>query len=134
MALLDLQTQKSVAQVLTATANSTDLFDAGAAVDMGGSPRPFKTGLYVSAVSGTAPTLAALLVGADDSAFSTNKITIATIASHTPVAGTHVRAAIAPHTPKRYYRWEYTVGGTTPSITVTDLGFYLDDQTTIPLV
>lgn len=140
MAMLDFATQKSVAQVLTATANSTDYSDMLAAVDMGAgfAGRAFAAGLYVSAVSGTAPTLAAVLVGADDAAFTVNKITVAAlnngVALAPPVAGTTYRVKIAPHVAKRYYRWEYTVGGTTPSITVTDLGFYLDEQTTVPLV
>lgn len=137
MAMLDFAAQKSVAQVLAATGNSTDYSDMLAAVDLGAGygGKALASGLYVSAVSGTGPTLAAALVGADDSAFSTNKITIASIAALAPpVAGSTYRVKIAPHAPKRYYRWEYTVGGTTPSITVTDLGFYLDEQTTQPLV
>lgn len=136
MAMLDLQTQKSQAQVVAANGNSTDYFDAGAAVNMGEDAK-MRAGLYVSAVSGTGPTLAAVLVGADDSGFATNKITVAAlnngVALAPPVAGSTYRVAIASHAPKRYYRWEFTVGGTTPSFTISDLGFYMDEQSTLPL-
>jgi hypothetical protein len=131
--ILDQQLIFSDAQVLTATANSTNLVDQGASRDLGRGVR-LTFIMHVSAVSGTSPTIAALLVGADDAAFATNKITLATIATLSPpVANTIYRAAPAslPNTPKRYLRVEYTIGGTTPSVTVTAT-LVLDDQTTQP--
>jgi hypothetical protein len=131
--ILDQQLIFSDAQVLTATANSTNLVDQGASRDLGRGVR-LTFIMHVSAVSGTSPTIAALLVGADDAAFATNKITLATIATLSPpVANTIYRAVPAslPNTPKRYLRVEYTIGGTTPSVTVTAT-LVLDDQTTQP--
>lgn len=128
--LLDQQLVMSDSQVLTATANSTNIIDAVASRNIG-SGEPVKVIAQVSAVSGTSPTLVMNFVGADDVGFSTNKITIAT---NTPTlvsaqAAALVRFGIPSHTAKRFYRMEYTVGGTTPSVTVI-AGIAFDEQTT----
>lgn len=127
---MDKENLCSDAQALTGTANSSDLIDMGGAVNLGGAsghrPKPF---VHISAKSGTTPTIAILLVGADDSAFSTNKITIwnsGTLSD--PAVPSLVKGAIPSHTPKRYYRFEYTLGGTTPNFTVTS-GLVLDEPT-----
>jgi hypothetical protein len=125
MSVFDQQNLFSDSQVLTATANSSNLIDALVARNLGaGEPIFLLAGLI--AISGTSPTLTVNLVGADDPGFSTNKITIAT-ATPTLVSGTPQTVHLTPpsHTPKRYFRLEFTVGGTTPSITVI-AGFLFD--------
>lgn len=125
--ILDNQQFFSDAQVLTATGNSTNVVDLGGKRDLGAG-EPVKCIFQVSAVSGTAPTLAANLVGADDSAFTVNKVTAAVLNSVTPVANTLYHVGIQAIPPKRYYQIEYTVGGTTPSITVS-ASLTKDEQT-----
>lgn len=125
----DDQLMVSRAQVLTATANSTDLIDMGAARSLGAGQEFIPT-VVITANTGTSPTLTVALVGADDSAFSTNKITIDSV-TPTLVSGTAfgiVRMTARAHMPKRFYRYEYTVGGTSPSITIT-AGFAANEQT-----
>jgi hypothetical protein len=116
--IFDQQNLFSDSQVLTATANSTNLIDALTARNLGAGEPLFLVAALI-AISGTSPTLTVNLVGADDSGFSTNKITIAS-ATPTLVSGVAQMVHLTPpsHTPKRYYRLEYTVGGTGPSITV----------------
>ena len=118
--MLDDQLTVSRSQVVTATGNSTDYIDMGAARSLGAGQEVVPM-LDITAVSGTAPTLTAALVGADDAAFSLNKITIDTV-TPTLVSGTpngFVRMTARAHLPKRFYRFEYTVGGTAPSITLS---------------
>lgn len=71
----------------------------------------------VSAKANADNTLAYNLVGADDAAFTQNKITVLAVpATNIPaVSGHHAR--IPHHTPKRFFRLESTFGGTGPSIT-----------------
>lgn len=128
--LLDAQLAPSNPQVLTATANSTDYIDFLAGKNLGWSASGKPSGAFVEigAVTGTSPTLTVNLVGADDSAFSVNKITLAT-ATPTLTSGQsygRLNMAIASHTPKRYVRFEYTVGGTTPNITIVHAGLAWD--------
>jgi VCBS repeat-containing protein len=115
----------SISQAVTATGNSTDYIDVTAALNLGAGEIP-KAILQVSAVSGTSPTLTVKLVGADDSGFSTNKVTIGAIVDNITAAGLY-RIPIGNVARKRYYRLEYTVGGTTPSFTCT-LCIAKDDQ------
>lgn len=130
MALMDVQAEFYEKVTVTATGNS-DIYDAGGAVNLGESGK-CKLLTFLASVGGTGPTLAYNLVGADDAAFSSNKITIAAVASHTPVNG-YERVAIPNHTRKRFFRLELTVGGTSPTMQITS-GIVLDEQTTIPLV
>lgn len=115
----------SNAQVITATGNSTDLIDALGAFNLGADQVPHFI-LNVSAVSGTSPTMTVNLVGADDSAFSTNKVTIGAITTSITAVGNY-RIPVASVARKRYYRLEYTIGGTSPSFTAT-LCVARDDQ------
>lgn len=129
--MLDDQNLVSRSQVVTATGNSTDYIDHGVARSLGAANR-LNILIDITAVSGTSPTLTINWVGADDSAFSVNKITISTV-TPTLVSGTPngiVRIGCPAHMPKRYMRAEYTVGGTTPSITLT-VGLVENEQTEI---
>lgn len=138
MALLDLQNTftaptGSGTGSVAATGNS-DIIDMGASTNLGEKAR---LGLLVhlSRKSGTTPTIAYNLVGADDAAFSVNKITImarATVSD--PAVPSYVRDAIPNHVAKRYFRLEYTIGGTESPYFDVNAALVLDQQTTIPLV
>lgn len=113
----------SDAVALTASANS-DVKDMLAAVMLGAGARRMRCFLSFGAVApgGTTPTVSAALVGADDAAFSVNKITIG--ATSPPlISGTPVKdvweISVNQRAPKRFYRIEYTITGTSPTMTVT---------------
>lgn len=130
MALMDAQNLFSDAQALTVTAASTNYID-GSAARLSGNGEPLMVLAAITSVGGTSPTITAALEGADDTAFSTNKITLATV-TPTLVSGTAyglLKLAISPHAAKRYYRMYYTMGGTSPTVTIT-AGFALDVPTT----
>lgn len=129
--MLDDQLLVSRSQVVTATGNSTDYIDHGRAVSLGAGEE-MEIMINITAVSGTSPTLTVAWTGADDSAFSTNKITIATV-TPTLVSGTpngFVRVGVPAHLSKRYMRAEFTVGGTSPSITLS-VALVKNEQTEI---
>ena len=106
-------------QVVTASGNSTDAIDQLAARNLGAG-EPVRLAVNATAISGTAPTVQVKLVGADSEDFATNKITIFDSGTLSGlVAGKKIIDAPVPsHTPKRYLRLEYIVGGTTPSFTL----------------
>ncbi len=120
MSLLDFLFNFSTDQVLTATANSTNTYDAGVARKLfSGWQKKLGLVLNITAVSGTSPTLRARLVGADDAALTSNVIDIADSGTFTPVANTQKEIVIGPQaSAKRHYGIIYTVGGTSPSITL----------------
>ena len=113
---------------------STNVIDREAPTNLG-SGKPIHC--YVSfrgvAPTGTAPTLTAALVGADDAAFSVNKITIgqvspALVSGQVPTGNPEV--PIPSHVPKRFFRLEYTLGGTSPAMTVS--ADFVEDFQTMP--
>lgn len=117
--MFDQQLVFSDAQALTATAVSTNYVNGGAASNLG--VNPIRCLMTVTAKGASTPTIAAVLVGADDSAFSTNKITIgATTTLSDPTLGMY-EIPVRNHPPKKYYRVEYTLGGGggSPTFTVT---------------
>jgi hypothetical protein len=125
--MLDRQLMVSDSQVLAASGNSTDFIDFSAARNLGGGERIYPY-LAVEAKSGTAPTLRAVMVGADDEAFSVGRVNIYDTGVQTDPPLGFIRMAVPSHPPKRYVRFEYTLGGTTPSFTVT-AGLALSEQT-----
>lgn len=125
----DFALQMSTAQVLTATANSTDLVDTLAAHNPGAGGEVLRAILQVSAASGTTPTLAVNWVGADDIGFSVNKATMSTISG---VVAAGVYRFPVPQVAKRFWRLEYTIGGTTPSFTCTFLAVAEDHYSLTP--
>lgn len=125
-----LQGANNAGQVISATGNSTDYIDLGASTNLGGG-EPLRFNLNVLCNSSTSGTIACNLVGADDTGFSTNKITIAAIpTSAVLVAATQYtfHGGIPSHQPKRYLRFEYTVGGTLNATVIPSI--VKDDQTT----
>jgi len=119
MSMIDNALAVSSAQVVTATGNSTDYIDLLGAVNLGaGRLQDLATILQVTAVSGTTPTMTVKLVGADDSGFSTNKVTLGEYGTTINATGLY-RIPIGNVARKRYIRLEFVVGGTTPSFTLT---------------
>lgn len=127
-------------QALTASAASTNLIDLGATGtvlgapaalvrDIGkGNPIPIVIQLTVAA-GGTSPTIQ-VAVQVDDNASFSSATTVAT--SNTlsgGVAGDKLSINWVPQgTNERYVRLNYTLGGTSPTYTVT-AGIVLADQT-----
>lgn len=123
MAYVDAQLLFSDAQALTVTAVSTNIIDLGADRNIGiGRPMAIVTQLDVAADAGTADeTYTAQLQTDDNAAFSsaTSVGGVITITRGNP-AGTMfiVPLPIGTET-ERFLRLNYTLGGTTPSVTVT---------------
>jgi len=120
--LLDAQERYSSSQALTATAASTNLIDHLADRNLGvGHPVVVLIQLDVVATDGDADeTYVAAWQTDDNSSFSS----AATLASLTitrgDVAGTRYVAVAAPDaTFERYTRINYTLGGTTPTVTLS---------------
>jgi hypothetical protein len=90
---------------VTATANGTTVDNAVATTN--GSVAQ----IHVTAVSGTSPTMTAIVQ------HSTNGSTWATLGTFTAITGTTSEVITTTGTVNRYVRAQYTVGGTTPSIT-----------------
>ena len=126
--ILDQQQIFSDAQVITATANSTNIIDVLGKRDLGAGEQ-LRCVMQIKDNSTAVPTFTAALVGADDSGFSTNKITIGSITPTLTVGGAQLaHIGIPAHAGKRFFRIEYTItGGTSPSQTVT-AGFAHTEQ------
>lgn len=117
--ILDILNRYSNAQALTATAVSTDVLDHGVQRNIGiGEPMVVVVTVPV-ALAGTSPTFQVTLQTDDNSAFS-SPANIAMSASFTSLpAGSKVVLGVpATATFERYSRLSYTLGGTTPTITV----------------
>lgn len=107
----------SDAQDLTATADSTNHLDMGAAINLGAGEQMFLLLSFGDVVS--TATLAAALIGDDDDG-GTNAITVASLAAITPVDYSFVAVPIRRHSPKRYFKITYTIaGGSSPHIPTT---------------
>ena len=113
---------------------STNVIDRDVATNLGSGRQVH---CYISfrgvAPTGTAPTLSTALVGADDAAFSVNKIIIGTVspaltAGSVPTGNPEI--PIPSHVPKRFFRIEYTLGGTSPAMTVS--ADFVEDFQTMP--
>lgn len=119
--ILDAQALLSDAQALTATAASTNIYDAGADRDLGvGEPLGVAISVDVAAdFTSTNETYQFDIETDDNSSFSSATV----IARRIIVAGSLTAGARfvipLPHDNERYLRINYTLGGTTPTVTVT---------------
>ena len=124
MGMNDNQLYFSDAQALTASAVATNVIDTGAP-SMIGSGERLRCGLSLLGVApgGTLPTLTATLWGADDAAMSVNRVAIGavtpTLVSGTALTDPCIEIGVAIRVRKRYYRVEYVLGGTNPTMTVS---------------
>ena len=113
---LDAETRLLKAQTINETENSDNYYDAGAAAALG-QGEPIWALLQIASEADTDNTLVATIVGADDIAFSVNKVTVATISKAAADDVPFYRAVPIPaQYKKRYYRVEFAVGGTGPSM------------------
>ncbi len=119
--ILDAQNRYSNAQALTATAVSTDVIDHGSDRDLGiGEPMALMINTTVAPDAGTGDeTYVATLQTATDEAFS-SPVTLATITIDRDDAVNRIYAAGVPAdtTFLRFTRVNYTLGGTTPTVTL----------------
>lgn len=118
--ILDAQHLFSDAQALTATAASTNLIDFGSDRNIGiGEPMAVVVTVD-TALAGTSPTIN-IAVQMDDSAAFSSPVSVVTSQTYSALAqGAKVVIPIPPDTSgERFCRLNYTLGGTTPTITVT---------------
>lgn len=121
--IIDSQNLFSDAQALSATGASTNLIDLGAERRIG-SGEPMAAVVTVDvALAGTSPTFAVTVQSDDNSGFSSaaTVVTSATIsgAANAPAGAKFVVPLPSGFATERYIRLNYTLGGTTPTITVT---------------
>ncbi len=137
--LMSKQQNFSEAQALTATAVSTNTIDLGATYTVLGSPvaltRDIGPGQQIAVLvqlivdsGGTSPTIDVTLEVDDNDAFSSAKV----VATATQVAGGSAGDTVGLEwipsgTDERYLRINYTLGGTSPTYTVTS-GITLGNQ------
>ena len=119
---IDRQNKVSISQALTATAASTDLIDLGSDRNIGvGEPMAFVVNVDVAA-GGTSPTLAVAIQTDDNASFSsaTTVASSATLAAAQLVAGAQFVIPVPPDlSMERFVRLNYTLGGTSPTVTVS---------------
>lgn len=121
--LLDAQTLLSDAQALTATANSTNVFDSSSDRNIGlGEALGVKVTLDVGTDGTTGDETYTVKIVTDDNAAlsSASDVTGAISIPRSTAAGTSYIIPIPPNTAtERYIGLTYTLGGTTPTATVT---------------
>jgi len=117
--IIDSQHLFSDAQALTVTAASTNLIDLGAERKIGvGEPMAVVIACDV-ALAGTSPTFVATLQSDDNSGFSSAATVIASASQSSFAAGAKLVIPLPQGNTERYVRLNYTLGGTSPTITVT---------------
>lgn len=119
--ILDAQTRLSNAQAVTATADSTNYIDLGVDRDIGrGQPQALVITVDVAADTANADETYQFQVETDDNTSFSSSTIIAdrTIAGASLTAGSRHVIPLGL-TIERYLQGVYTVGGTTPSVTVT---------------
>lgn len=122
MAYRDATNQYSAAQELTATAASTNIIDHGSDRNLGiGEPLVVVLHVDVALDRTTADETYAFKLQTDDnSSFSSATDVGASVSMTTYTAGTRYVISVPPDTSlERYTRLYYTLGGTTPTGTVT---------------
>lgn len=120
MAFVDAQTFLSDAQALTASAASTNLYDLGSDRNPGvGEPLALVV-IGEVAMAGTSPTLVVGIQTDDNASFSSATTIIASQSVSALAAGGRIIVPLpADSSLERYIRAYYTVGGTTPTVTVS---------------
>ncbi|MGL4813227.1 MAG: Bbp16 family capsid cement protein [Beijerinckiaceae bacterium] len=126
--IIDSRLQVSNNQALTATAASTDVVDLSTLRNVGPGDPIYFVVVTKSALGGTSPTFAFSIQTDDNSGFS-SAATIATSATFSGAAalpnGT-VQWITVPASNERYLRANYTMGGTSPTLTVD--GFFTNQE------
>lgn len=120
--IMDAQLLFSDAQALTSTAASTNLVDLGADRNIGqGEPMAVMINLDVAADAASADETYTAAIQTDDNSSFSSATTLETLTiTRGDAAGTKYFHVFKPDTlVERYLRINYTLGGTTPSVTVT---------------
>lgn len=120
--ILDGQHLFSDAQALTETAASTNVIDLGADRNLGqGEPMAVMLLLDVAADGTTGDETYSVAIQTDDNVGFSSAATLETLTiTRGAVAGTKYFHVLKPDTScERYLRINYTLGGTTPTVTVT---------------
>lgn len=120
--LLDVQNRYSADQALTATAVSTDIIDHGSDSNVGiGCPMIVMLVVEVALDGTTADeTYVAALQSDDNSSFSSATEVSSVTMARDAVAGTKYFLAVPPSSSmEQYSRINYTLGGTTPTGTIS---------------
>ncbi len=116
--LLDSHQKIVDGQTINTSENGNNVQDFGGGV-VASEGTPTWALMQVDDEANTDNTIACTIYGADNEAMSTNKVALATI---TKLAGDdvpfHKVGLLDPTYAKQYYRAEFTVGGTGPSMTV----------------
>ena len=117
--IIDKRLQVSSQQALTATAVSTDVVDTGAARDVGPGDQLWLCVAVRVAPGGTSPTLAIGISTDDNSGFSSETVlfTGPTLAAAAFPLGARFAYPV-PFGAERYLRAKYTMGGTSPTVTL----------------
>lgn len=118
---VDSQNLFSDSQALTATAASTNLIDLGVDRDMGvGEPLAVVLTVEVAADATTGNETYQVDVETDDnSSFSSASVIARRIPTAAELALGTVMVIPLPNTNERYIRLNYTLGGTTPTVTLS---------------
>jgi hypothetical protein len=123
MAIRDGENMYSDSQALTATAASTNLIDHGADRDLGkGEPLALVINVEVALDGTTGDETYAAVLQTDDNASFSSATTVVSAPTMTrgDAAGTQYVAVLPPNTTiERYTRVSYTLGGTSPTATVS---------------
>jgi len=120
MSIIDAQLEFSKAQALTATAASTNQIDLGAARDVGsGEPMYVVVTVDVSADHTTGDETYQIDVQQDDnSSFSSATTLLSKVITSTDLTAGSLHVIPLPQNTEQYLRLNYTLGGTTPSVTL----------------
>lgn len=115
---IDSRLEFSDAQALTATAASTNVIDLSSDRDIGSGQPLWLVVQFDVALAGTTPTFQAALQTDDNAAFSSATTLISGEQLSSAAAGTRQVLAI-PFANEQFLRVNYTLGGTTPTATVS---------------
>jgi hypothetical protein len=128
--IIDKETLLSDGQAITATANSTHIYDTGSAADVGrGSNQAIETFARVGAAFNNLTSLAVVLQTATDAAFTTpidlwsKSFPLAEL-----TANKDLKLPLVPRGARRYLRFRYVVTGTNPTTGTLDAGLVLNVQ------
>lgn len=133
-AIFDDATAVGDSQAIAATRISTNVYDAGASINLGAAQQRLKLLVMIFAKTGTTPTLAGTFVGDTTAALTGSPVTLASFSTLSdPTVPLILHFAIPSHTPRRFFGWSWTLGGSaTPKFAVQSM-FVLDDPNSYPL-
>lgn len=120
--ILDAHLQFSDSQALTSTAASTNIIDLGADRNIGiGNKLGVYLNVEVAANAGDGDETYSIAIQTDDNSGFSSATTLSTftITRGTAAGTVYLQGIPSDTTPERYLRLNYTLGGTTPSVTVS---------------